>query len=113
VLLTFHNSLMAGPGQLIFDASGDLYSAALGGSFDSNCLAVGCGLIFELTPGAKGRWTENTVYDFCSVSGCQDGDYPSGVILGRDRNLYGSSYLGGDINKCAPYGCGTIFEIKP
>jgi uncharacterized repeat protein (TIGR03803 family) len=105
VLLTFHNTYSASgydPGQLIFDASGNLYSLALGGSFNSNCLPEGCGLVFELSPGVKGQWTENVAYDFCSVSGCRDGDFPSGVILDSKGNLYGSAYVGGNLSCDSP-----------
>jgi uncharacterized repeat protein (TIGR03803 family) len=68
----------AGPnGDLIFDASGNLYgTASTGGAYDS-------GTVFEMSPGSGG-WSFTTLYDFCHEDGCPDGGGPS-AGLGEDK----------------------------
>lgn len=67
---------------------------------------VGCGTVFKITP--KGKLT--TLYSFCSLSGCADGELPTGgLIQATDGNLYGTTFTG--TNEFASYG--TIFEITP
>jgi uncharacterized repeat protein (TIGR03803 family) len=56
--------------------------------------------------------TLTTLYNFCSQSGCADGQEPGGALVpGTDGNLYGTTGAGG--NSACGYsgGCGTIFEI--
>ena len=47
------------------------------------------GSLFEVTPGG----TLTTLYNFCSQSGCTDGDYPNAPLVeGTDGNFYGNTY---------------------
>jgi len=66
---------------LTFDATGNLYgSACLGGAY-------GYGVVFELTPGPDGVWTETVLHEF---SGGADGGCPlGGLIFDAAGNLYG------------------------
>jgi uncharacterized repeat protein (TIGR03803 family) len=59
------------------------------------------GTVFKLT--RAGALT--TVYSFCTSPGCPDGSHPSGLILGKDGNFYGTTYGGG------PNENGTVFKI--
>ncbi|HEX3666612.1 MAG TPA: choice-of-anchor tandem repeat GloVer-containing protein [Rhizomicrobium sp.] len=92
------------PGQLIVDASGNLYgNTAFGGS-------AGAGVAYELIPGAKGaNWTENILYNFCSAANCNDGGFPLGaLVLDGAGNLYGTatqtSQEGGTVYKLSQQG---------
>jgi len=91
-------------GGLTFDASGTIYGMTFtGGSFSCN-YSLGCGLVFELTPGSGGQYTYSVLHWFGSSP---DGYAPdAGVILDAAGNIYGTTGLGGA-------GYGTVFEITP
>lgn len=84
-------------GGLIFDAAGNLYGVAQGGS-------GGKGVVYELSP-SNGVWTEKTVHAFQG----SDGDGPWGMLVADPSgNLYGLTSTGG------AYNFGTVFELtKP
>jgi uncharacterized repeat protein (TIGR03803 family) len=88
------NYLYAG---LIQATDGNLYGIMdVGG-------ANGVGTIFKITP----TGTLTTVYNFCSQSGCPDGQYPSGgLVQATDGNLYGTTADGG------ANGDGTVFRLS-
>jgi uncharacterized repeat protein (TIGR03803 family) len=88
------NYLIAG---LIQATDGNLYGIMdVGG-------ANGSGTIFKIT--LSGALT--TLYNFCSQSGCPDGQYPGGgLVQGTDGNLYGTTDDGG------ANGEGTIFSLS-
>jgi uncharacterized repeat protein (TIGR03803 family) len=73
------------------------------------------GSVFKLTP--KGALT--TLYSFCSLADCTDGQSPTGVLVqGADGNFYGTTKFGGLGSQCyngSPgiEGCGTVFQITP
>jgi uncharacterized repeat protein (TIGR03803 family) len=92
------------PSQLTRASNGDFYGTTLfsGANF--------AGTVFKITPG--GALT--TLYSFCSLSGCEDGNGPdSGVIQGTDGNFYGGTVDGGITNADCPGGCGTLFKLTP
>jgi uncharacterized repeat protein (TIGR03803 family) len=91
---------------LVQATNGDLYGTTwLGGAGGANCTqtpGAGCGTIFKITPSGK----LTTLYDFCSQSGCADGQGPyAGLIQATNGDLYGTTWGGG------AYGYGTIFNI--
>jgi uncharacterized repeat protein (TIGR03803 family) len=97
-------------GNLIFDASGNLYGTAPAGGNTTNCSA-GCGVIFELSPKSGGGWTQSVIYTF---AGQPDGQAPGGgVIFDAAGNLYGVTSQGGTGTTGCYLGCGTIFELSP
>ncbi len=84
-------------GNLVFDASGNLYGTT----------AAGGGTAFELTPQEDGSWDEQLLIAL-SYSGSEFGGPAAGLALGADGNLYGTTYEDG--YSCLP-GCGSIFEL--
>jgi uncharacterized repeat protein (TIGR03803 family) len=67
------------------------------------------GVVFELTAGSGGSWTERVLYSF---SGGGDGWAPvGGVIFDQAGNLYGTTDSGGA--GCSGAGCGTVFKLTP
>jgi uncharacterized repeat protein (TIGR03803 family) len=94
-------------GDLISDASGNLYGTARsGGNYTDNCLdPTGCGTVFELSPTSSGGWTSQVIYKF---NGGNDGAYPwAGLTFDPAGNLYGTTDGGGGSN------LGTVYELSP
>ncbi len=96
---------IAPAGSLVMDAAGNLYGATFNGGQN------GDGTVFEVSPGAGG-WTETVLHSFDA----NDGYGPSnGLVMDGAGNLYGTAYQGGNLGGlvCAPFGCGTVFEVSP
>lgn len=95
--------------SLVEGSDGNLYGTTQqGGLPSSRCLAntFGCGTVFKITP--AGELT--TLHVFCTKANCVDGVAPNApLILGKDGNLYGTTYFGGTNG---PY-AGTVFQITP
>src|SRR5277367_1071085 len=90
---------------VISDGSGKLYGTTRQGGI------YGAGVVFQLSPGADGKWTEKVLYNFCAGINCADGNYPiAGLIEDKAGNLYGTTYYGGD-GGCYT-GCGTVFRLE-
>ena len=86
-------------GPLVVTASGNIYGTAAGGGQGADGSG---GTVFEMTSAG----TFSVVYRFCSATNCDDGSGPqSGLILGSDGQLYGSTDEGGFNGK------GTAFRI--
>jgi uncharacterized repeat protein (TIGR03803 family) len=99
-------------GGLVMDAAGNLYGTTYnGGAGGGFCQGAGCGTVYELSPGAGG-WTETVLHSFIA----SDGYGPeAGLVMDAAGNLYGTTYQGGNLegDVCAPFGCGTVFEVSP
>jgi hypothetical protein len=94
-------------GAVIFDNAGNLYGTA-GGGGNLGCAnggGGGCGVLFELTPGSGGVWTESVLYDF---EGGNDGLGPQAAPLLVNSNFYGTTMYGGGTP-----GYGTVYEVTP
>jgi uncharacterized repeat protein (TIGR03803 family) len=91
-------------GNLVRDALGSLYGTTeYGGSSDH-------GTVFKL----NGTGTEVVLHAFGGLSR-RDGALPEGGLI-RDAagNLYGTTANGGSTQSSScPYGCGTVFKLKP
>jgi uncharacterized repeat protein (TIGR03803 family) len=79
-------------GSIVFDASGNLYGAAVHGG------ASNAGAIFKYA--ADGTWSLLHSFD---VTG---GSQPRGVVLGPDGALYGTTLTGGQ------YANGTLYKLS-
>jgi len=87
-------------GDLIMDASGNLYGTTPGGG-------SGNGVVFELSPPtvSSGSWTETVLYPFTNGS---YGVAPTSTLLfDKSGNLYGTASGGGT------GGGGTVFQLTP
>jgi uncharacterized repeat protein (TIGR03803 family) len=63
--------------------------------------AKGGGTVFKITP--SGTYT--TLYTFCSLANCADGEEAWGLVQGTNGNFYGTTEGGGANN------VGTVFEL--
>jgi uncharacterized repeat protein (TIGR03803 family) len=81
---------------LVLGSNGDFYGTTnIGGANNS-------GTVFKMTVGGK----LTTLYSFCPVTGCTDGQYPVGLTQASNGNFYGTTSNGGSGND------GTIFEVS-
>ncbi|HTZ96010.1 MAG TPA: choice-of-anchor tandem repeat GloVer-containing protein [Terriglobales bacterium] len=89
-------------GGVILDVEGNLYGTTqLGGTEDCG---FGAGVVFELSPGADGPWSETVLHRFKGT----DGSLPEGnLVFDQAGNLYGAAYYGGT------EGSGTVFMLSP
>jgi uncharacterized repeat protein (TIGR03803 family) len=96
-------------GNLVLDSAGNFFGVTLGGgSFKGNlCSTFGCGVAYELSPGASG-WAETVLYTF---TGGSDGWRPEWLTADNNGNLLGVTYLGGTFNSTCGAGCGTVFKL--
>jgi uncharacterized repeat protein (TIGR03803 family) len=83
---------------LVQAADGNLYGTTQAGGANS------AGTVFRITLNG----TLTTLYSFCSLSNCADGNAPPGALIqGSDGNFYGTNRSGG------ANAAGTVFEITP
>jgi uncharacterized repeat protein (TIGR03803 family) len=67
-------------------------------------LAVACAALAAPAPAVA--WTQTTLYRFCSLKDCADGNFPTGgLIADQSGDLYGTTEGGGN------GGSGTVFEL--
>ena len=93
-------------GALVMNAGGKLYgTTSWGGNNTCTFLTwVGCGTVFELSPGANDTWTLRVIHRF---NGSDGANPQSTLILDSAGNLYGTT-TGGPSN-----GPGTVFALHP
>lgn len=88
---------------VIVDGAGLVYGTTFAGG------ARGVGVAFRAKPPATpvGVWSEEVLYNFCSLLGCNDGTHPlAGLSADIDGNLFGTAAHGG------PAGGGTAFKLS-
>ena len=116
VLYSFKGGSDGGlPQANVLFTGGVLYGTAYTGGIAAcgSLSTEGCGVVFELTPRAGGKWKESVLYSF---AGGGDGGLSSAPLIIKSGALYGTtsqedSYYdnGGDCT----WGCGTVFELAP
>jgi uncharacterized repeat protein (TIGR03803 family) len=90
---------------------GKLYGIGSGGVSNSGCNYYGCGTVFDLSPEGE-AWTEKTLYAFCQLPGCQDGQSPSGITISSDGTIYGTTTEGGNDPNCYNGdSCGVVYKL--
>jgi uncharacterized repeat protein (TIGR03803 family) len=103
----------ASPRMLVQGTEGDLYGITAGGGANAG------GTFFSITH--SGVLT--TLYSFCALANCADGQTPIALVEGTDGDFYGVTYLGGTpvhpiITKTvncsvadSGSGCGTFYRL--
>jgi uncharacterized repeat protein (TIGR03803 family) len=88
----------SGPGTLMQASDGNFYGVTAEGGKHQR------GTVFEFTSAD----VLTTLHNFCSESGCADGEYPyAALVQGNNTTLFGTtSYGGGSCN------CGTVFKMS-
>ena len=86
---------------LVLDKAGNLYG--IGGGGNQGCGPYTCGVVFKLAPQKNGQWKYGAVYKFSGP----DGNFPIGVIVDDNGNIFGTTESGGT------YNAGVAFEITP
>jgi uncharacterized repeat protein (TIGR03803 family) len=94
-------------GGLTLDSAGNLYGTTRQGG-NTSCSQNGCGVVFKLTPGGQGQWTELVLHAFNGADGSQP---DTAVTLDASRNLYGVTPAGGNYKACPINGCGVVFKL--
>jgi len=88
-------------GGLVTDAAGSLYGTTSGGGAAS----CSCGVIFKMTRGANGTWTESVAYRFPGSP--SPGFSYNGMVGDSAGTFYGATVHGGGNND------GTIYKFTP
>ncbi len=88
------------PGEILFDASGNIFGVADGGVL--SCPCCGCGVLYKLVPGSS-QWTQTELFKFNGTTG----EFPDALVLDRTGDLYGTTSGGGTHND------GTVFGVRP
>jgi len=94
------------PGYLVWAPTGELYgTTGDGGSGGS----YGGGTVFSLSPPSApgGPWTKTTIHKFLRNTGVG----PTGLAMGMDGNLYGTTLTGGAECNKTKRTCGVVFEL--
>jgi uncharacterized repeat protein (TIGR03803 family) len=93
---------------VILGPAGGLYGTTSGGGYYGGLCGfyLGCGTVFQLTPGPDGVWTETVLHNFAPTGGDAINPNP-GPLLERDGDLYGTTYNGG------ADGDGAVYAIHP
>ncbi len=84
---------------VVMDNAGNLY-----GTTNAGGTGCGCGVVYKLSLGAKGKWTYTVLHAFAGYDGAGP---TANLILDSKGNLYGTTATGGT------GGYGVAFELTP
>jgi uncharacterized repeat protein (TIGR03803 family) len=95
------------------DSKGNFFGTTLFGASNTCGEDLGCGTVFELSPGASGAWTETVLNAFSSDADSAGVPF-GGVAVDAQGNVFGTTTGGGNGN-CNRYipGCGSLYELTP
>jgi uncharacterized repeat protein (TIGR03803 family) len=85
---------------LTLDAAGNLYGTTHDGGVNRD------GVVFELTPGSNGKWTETILHTFNAGNGHDGASSDAPIVIDPNGNLFGTTVGGG---KDRFYG--VVFEL--
>jgi uncharacterized repeat protein (TIGR03803 family) len=93
---------------LLRDSAGNLYGTTVSGGINSTVCnttvpAIGCGVVFKLSPTTTGHWTETVLHRFTGIDG---GNSYTGLVRDAVGNFYGATLLGGS------KGLGTVYKLS-
>jgi len=90
--------------DLLIGSGGTFYGVTTnGGGNNIDSSFAGGGTVFAFNGS-----TLETLYSFCALKDCHDGEYPvGGLIMDAQGNLFGTTSAGGK------YGAGVVFELSP
>jgi hypothetical protein len=95
------------PAPPIWDGKGNMFGVTReGGIGQPACTtALGCGVIFEITPNQDGTWIYHVLHRFASYPA--DGQIPAGgLVMDKSGNFYGTTLGAG------PLGTGEVFKLS-
>ncbi len=90
---------------LVVHQAHHLYGTTYAGGGDGACGSGGCGTVFQLAPGAGGKWKETVLHRFDIKDGRESFATP---VFDKAGHLYATAFEGGGMNNC-----GTAFELTP
>ncbi len=90
------------------NASGVFYGVTQFGGDTTTCAVgtAGCGVVFSVNPANK----EKVMHTFGHKA--SNGEEPSGGLLDKKGNFFGTTFYGGIDNSTCSLGCGVIYEIS-
>lgn len=90
---------------LVLDSLGNIYGTTIaGGTGRCYYYQQGCGIVYKLTPGQNGNWTETVLYNFVRRGGGFGVNPSGGFILENPGQMFLTTLAGGD-------GLGTVAEL--
>lgn len=105
VLYSFNGRDGYSPDGGLIELSGTLYGTTFSGG--KRCPKRGCGgTVYSVSTSGVAK----VIYTF---KGGSDGFGPEDGLLNVRGTLYGTTVVGGDVSRCIPSGCGTIFSVTP
>jgi uncharacterized repeat protein (TIGR03803 family) len=97
-------------GGVVMDSSGNLYGGTEYGGDPACGNGFGCGVVYQLTPGKAGAWTETVLYNFPQPrKGSQFGGPLATLTLDGKDTLYGTTVFN---DVCKGYNYGSVFKLK-
>ncbi len=97
-------------GGVVMDSSGNLYGGTEYGGDQACGPGLGCGVVYELSPGSGGTWTETVLYTFPSPrKGNEFGGPLASLTPDGKGGFYGTTVFD---DVCKGYNYGSVFQLK-